>query len=272
MTRHNTLLLSLLLILSVSLVGCEMSMDSPELDVNGMIKTLEDFGYEPYHSDEFKERVEEAVRDSRDNNIEIIEDNSQARRDFIFNDREELISLSRWDEADPSSASCVKQKNMSHEQYINYVLDKYVPQNYGLREVTEFTNDLEQISCYRENALNVKNAYDSYNFVFHPSENFVLSFQRMDNFTLDEEPKITEKQAEEIALEFLEAREPEFRGQISDIQLTVQTGNNFYDSDSKEDVKLTEDIYLMYQVTVGDKIVYVDAVCGEVVGGDEWAD
>ncbi len=86
----------------------------------------------------------------------------------------ELISISRWDEVDINLASRITRNNRMHDQYIDYVLDKFVPEDYKVSEVIEFTNDLEEIIYTRENSLNIKIPYDSYRFVFHPTENFVL--------------------------------------------------------------------------------------------------
>lgn len=202
--------------------------------------------------------------------------------EFIFNGKGNILHADQlWHIDGLQITDNIKpEKAWSNEEYKEYIFEKYVPKIYNKKKVTYFSKDYKQFSFYKDNPAQIFNPYDQYRFVFDNTTNTVLLFDRIVEFEIKEEPKIGEDEAIEIARDYLNKTYDRESINVSKIELTVKEENSFFEEvftgvenisekglkNSKEKISY----HLAYEILFGEDFVYVDALSGDVVGGDSY--
>ncbi|WP_044565844.1 hypothetical protein [Anaerococcus provencensis] len=242
---------------------------SDKLDKDKIISTFKDFGYD----EEDGETLYKEGENLDDGGIKIESSNGGI---FIFDNKSDVIhvdalSTLKWDE------DSEKDLEYPKEDYVKSIKDKYIPSDYTEEEIGYYTEDFKMYSFYKANPANIFNPHDQIRVVFNKDKNAIILYDKIDDFTIKEPPKIDEKGACNIAKNFLsESNEKEW-GDVLNTSLTVIESNDFLNDpsiigDSKKsiDVADTGVLHLAYVVEIEDLLIYVDAYNGDIIGGDSY--
>ncbi|EGY80707.1 hypothetical protein [Peptoniphilus indolicus] len=188
------------------------------------------------------------------------------------NEIDQIGLIEDYDNVRKSIPKNEKIDNFSRTEYINYIIEKYIPNEYRIIENQPFLNLGHRIACLKNNEYGIKNYYDSYVFVVPYSGNTVYTFYRVDEFEMTEGPKITEEEAIKIAKDVYNNDDyTEKPFELAEVELVVKGENNNFGRSFWRSAS-NKKLHLVYSVISKsrDKI-YVDAITGKVIGGDSEA-
>lgn len=188
------------------------------------------------------------------------------------NEIDQIGLIEDYDNVRKSIPKNEKIDKFSRNEYINYIIEKYIPNEYRIIENQPFLNLGHRVACLKSNEYGIKNYYDSYVFVVPYSGNTVYTFYRVDEFEMTEGPKITEEEAIKIAKDVYDNDDyTEKPFELAEVELVVKGENNNFGR-SFWRIASKKKLHLVYSVISKsrDKI-YVDAITGKVIGGDSEA-
>ena len=207
--------------------------------------------------------------------------------EFVFDANGDIESVDQYsllNEIDEYGISNMNiEEDTSFDEYVQYVIDTYVPEEYALEDSYDLMDDYYQIVCYRVNDYGVKNIYDQIKITLHKSAYTVLGYNHIDEYEVTQGAEITENDALEIVEAFCEDQEISLDDQqYKETILTTARENDCFENVNLDEMNeeqlesyLAEQderaIHTVYEVQYGDIIFYVDAISGTVIGVDGYA-
>lgn len=219
---------------------------------------------------------------------EIEIDSKDKKSIFIFDSEGNIISVDQFSlAADIESIDISinsKIDSLTEQEYIDYIINKYVPKEYSLIEIENTFKDIHLISCRKPNKYGVINDYDKYKITVNVSKKVVLGFNKISEYIVNNESIISREKAENIAIEKLIDEGYKIESVVNpEIELTVKRENDYFENVdylemSEEemlkytDIELNRPLALVYSIKFQSGIkIYVDALKGVIVGGTEVA-
>lgn len=144
----------------------------------------------------------------------------------------------------------------------------YVDNSYILNYKKEFLNG-EGIELFyiKEPKFGIENKYNNIKVLIEKSTNRIISYKKTEKFNEEEKPRISQIEALNIANEFILKRGIQSSIIPTEIKLCVEYENNFFDK-NKEEFIIGKDLCIVYNISYGDLNVFVNAIDGEICGGD----
>lgn len=252
-----------------------------------VLETLEDFN--------FYEKPELATdQNNLNNNLsfdeftydndDYIEINSKDnKRKIIFDSSGSVISADQFDIAYKLSNSEINTDNIKDKgNYINLILQKYIPNEYGIVDIEPILDGFYQLICMK-NTFGVFNVYDSYKIILDLSSRTILGFKKCEDYIVTKCPEIDEDTAIEIAKNFCLNNGISVQNCLDPyVTVEVRRENDYFnkvDIDmSKEenieeysDLLMQKPLHTVLSVHFNDFEIFIDASSGDVIGADEKA-
>lgn len=166
---------------------------------------------------------------------EIEIDSKDKKSIFIFDSEGNIISVDQFSlAADIESIDISinsKIDSLTEQEYIDYIINKYVPKEYSLIEIENTFKDIHLISCRKPNKYGVINHYDKYKITVNVSKKVVLGFNKISEYIVNNESIISREKAENIAIEKLIDEGYKIESVVNpEIELTVKRENDYFEN------------------------------------------
>ena len=166
--------------------------------------------------------------------------------EFVFDANGDIESVDQYsllNEIDEYGISNMNiEEDTSFDEYVQYVIDTYVPEEYALEDSYDLMDDYYQIVCYRVNDYGVKNIYDQIKITLHKSAYTVLGYNHIDEYEVTQGAEITENDALEIVEAFCEDQEISLDDQqYKETILTTARENDCFDRCDQKNVLMVDD-------------------------------
>lgn len=179
-----------------------------------------------------------------------------------FDKNGKLIEL---DQLDAMSLNKKSEKFKSVEDIKKMLLDEgYVDSSYEIYKEGPFLDEGLDIWYVKKSKYGLKNMYNSIRVLVDTNLNLPVSYKKIEEFTDDIEPKISQDEAVEIAAKFLKENIKDKEYKLRLVELSVKERNDYY---KLGDVKDKGKLSIVYNVEFEIECVYVDILTGDIVGG-----
>jgi len=253
----TTVLFSIVALITGSLIA-KANLEVPESEASDAIEAIVSF-----ESSKFLNSM------NLDNKIVSIDEKTNSFSKEKFYTVETKTSMLKVDSTTHSVTSylvkqvnCNFKKSSSKEDAKRMILSKYeelgLPEEYDLVYLEEF-DDYCWEADFQKKYDNVYNMYEAVKIFFVPETEEIISLNKFnEEYKETKDEIITAEIAKEIAKTVLDSNK-----KISDTKLTIIKGNSYFKENSDTS------LHKAYVVQTSDEeYVYVDAVSGEIIGGD----
>lgn len=287
-----------MLILLIVIFGINSAVLAREKENLKIIETLNDFKFIDLEEGSILDvNLDKKINKDKLNSLnykssiksEEIEINSKDEKSiFIFDSDGNLVSVDQFSlAADIENINVPinsKIDSLTEQEYIDYIINNYVPKEYSLIETENTFKDIHLISCRKPNKYGIINDYDKYKITIDISKKVVLGFNKINEYIINNTPIISKEMAENIATEKMITEGYKIDNAVNpEVELTVKRENDYFeDVDYSEmneeemvkytDIELNRPLALVYSIKFQSGLkIYVDALKGDIVGGTEVA-
>lgn len=205
------------------------------------------------------------------NNLKGREETSVSSKDYIITyntTTQDLISyINNKTSFEKTTMSKKDIENIALELFNNVKSDEF--SNYTLTFLEAFDDEIYRAKFTKKYGELLNNA-ESISFSFSPESKEIVTFAVNKCIYADNEIKITESQAREIALNFKNISS----GNKITVKIEIVRPNHFYSEIPAEnklykEANVTRKAYVIYANDAVDTRIYVDCTTGEIIGGSQ---